>query len=102
MQIYKTPKQSHDEGLKDAVTGRYIPYKGGSYSRLPYSDEEVIPRYRGFVGMDESLTESISTMAELYKFLSGGVYIPEGPAGEFIQLILATAHSWEGGGSEEE
>ena len=95
MQFYNKPTEKFNAGLKDYTTGRYIPMGGGTSSRLSYLDDPEIRRYWGFVGIDESKSYEMPTIVELIRYLSGGVYIPEGPAGEFIKLILAQAHNWD-------
>jgi len=96
MHFYPRPKERVGVGMFEATTGRYVPLTGGSYSRLSIVDDPAIRRYWGFVGVDESKTADMKSVADLYKYLSGGVYIPEGPAGEFIKLILATTQNKEG------
>lgn len=84
----------HDQrgaGRWERATGRYIPRSGGSRTRLPVYDDEDYPRYHGFVGIDEKLTPHIGTIAQLYHHMGGGVYMPPGEVGEFLQLLLNEA-----------
>jgi len=94
MQFFSKPVERRGIGQWEAATGRYVPKGGGSYSRLPIVDDEDIPRYWGFVGMDESMTPNTPDLPSLYGYLSGGVYIPEGPAGEYIQQLISLSHKW--------
>jgi hypothetical protein len=74
-------------GKWDLATGRYIPYQGGSRSRLPLWDDKNYSRYAGFVGVDEHLSDSLYTMPALYTYLGGAPLMPEGHASVFISLI---------------
>ncbi len=76
------------KGKWESHSGRYISFGGGTRSRLPVLYDKSIRRYFGFVGMDESMTATMSTMTAFLGHISGGVYIPEGPAGDFIQKLL--------------
>ena len=64
-------------GRWEVNTTRYVPMNGGSRSRLPirHPGYEDIRRYYGAVGMSEGLAEKISTMAELYRYLGGGIMV---------------------------
>ena len=93
MEIHPATRDAKGQGQWDANTLRYIPMFGGSRSRLPIGNGDI-PRYHGFVGIDESLTPTIHTMATLYHHLGGGVYIPEGQPGVFISLLLEQATKW--------
>ena len=77
-------------GKWDINTTRYIPIYGGSRTKLPVKDDNEwgYPRYHGFVGIDEHLTEHIHLIAQLYAYLGGKAIIQEGPGGEFTALIL--------------
>ena len=94
MQFHYRPREKKGFGGWEALTGRYIPMCGGSYSRLSIIDDANIRRYWGFVGIDESLTAEISDIPSLYKHMSGGVYIPEGPAGAYIQKLIELSFKW--------
>ena len=94
MEIHPETRDVKGQGQWDANTLRYVPMFGGSRSRLPIGTGDNIPRYHGFVGIDESLTPTIYTMAALYQRLGGGVYIPEGQPGVFISLLLEQATKW--------
>jgi len=74
-------------GKWEPSTTRYIPQQGGSRSRLPLYDDKDYRRYPGFVGMDESLTETVFTVHSLYAHLGGAAVVPEGHGSIFIGLI---------------
>ena len=97
MQIHEEGQDARGAGRWDSGTGRYIPMTGGSRSRLPLTQDADIPRYFGYVGINESLTPNISTMAQLYGHLGGGYYVPPGPEGAFVKMILEHARKWHGG-----
>jgi hypothetical protein len=89
MHIHEAQHDTAGAGRWDKTTGRYIPMGGGSRSRLPiYGDDPTIRRYYGFVGMDEKLTESISTIAGLYAHIGGAPKIESGTAGTLASRIL--------------
>ena len=75
-------------GRLDLGTTRYVPISGGSRSRLPVYDDKRYSRYLGFVGIDESLTENISTISRLYTFLGGTPVILEGEGEDYVRQIL--------------
>ena len=78
-------------GNWDNETGRYVPLGGGSRMRLPVADGEgTYNRYPGFVGIDEKLTESIRTMADLYAHI-GGAAGGGGREGEWASRIREVA-----------
>ena len=87
MVIHEDPQDTSGAGGRHRESGRYIPVTGGSRSRLPIRTGKT-PRYYGFVGIDEHLTESISTMAALYSKIGGRAQIPEGKVGEFVKLLV--------------
>ncbi len=75
-------------GQWDKQTGRYIPMAGGSRSRLPVADGDgSIPRYHGFVGIDEKDTEGVHTMAGLFEHIGGEVNVQRGEAGALVSRI---------------
>jgi hypothetical protein len=88
MVIHEKVHDISGAGKWDLNTTRYVPVYGGSRSRLPIADDPDYPRYRGFVGMDESLTPSIFRISQLYAHLGGRPIIPPGDAGKFTALIL--------------
>ena len=90
MVIHEESHDTSNAGGRHPATGRYVPVTGGSRSRLPIRTGQV-PRYHGFVGIDEHLTESISTMAALYSKIGGRAQIPEGKMGEFVKLLVGMA-----------
>ncbi len=89
MIFHKYTGDKKDVGGRDKHTGRYIPHAGGSRSRIPFQDDKTIHHYWGFVGVDESMSGEINSVATLYAKIGGGIYIPEGPAGEYINKLLA-------------
>lgn len=101
MVIHENKDDRSESGIWDLKTGRYVSMSGGSRSLIPEGDGEY-PRYPGFVGMDESQTPNVPNMVALFNLLGGGVYIPEGPSGEFISRILEQSKKWIPGGSKNE
>lgn len=91
MVIHDPIKDLRGAGQWELNTTRYVPVSGGSRSRLPIG-HNGIRRYHGFVGIDEALTEKISTMAALYSRLGGG--LPPYPEGSFVALLLEQAKKW--------
>lgn len=81
-------------GHWDRETTRYIPWGGGSRSRIPIIDLHSIPRYYGFVGIDEKLTEEISSLPKLYHYLQGRPAIPSGPAGPYVSKLIELSLRW--------
>lgn len=82
-------------GRWEVNTTRYLPVNGGSRSRLPlkYPGFEDIRRYYGGIGMSEGLTENIRTMADLYKYLGGGIMVT--PQTEsYINRLLEQSKKW--------
>lgn len=94
MHIHENKVDVSGAGRWDAATGRYIPMLGGFRTRLPVADDPSVPRYHGFVGIDEKLTPNIGTVAAYIQLVGGGVYIPEGNAGKFVELILEQSKKW--------
>ncbi|HUJ74940.1 MAG TPA: hypothetical protein VL359_08785 [bacterium] len=88
MKIHPRTVDVRGSGRWDINTTRYIPHSGGSRSRLPIVDDADYARYPGYVGMDERLTEDLSTMIKLYGHLGGKVVVPEGAGNTFVSLIL--------------
>ena len=88
MVIHERVADVRGVGKWDLGTTRYIPVSGGSRSRLPVYDDPVYKRYFGFVGIDESLTAEIHTMATLYAHLGGTPVVHEGHGSVFVSLIL--------------
>lgn len=74
-------------GKWDLATTRYIPLYGGSRSRLPLWDDKAYPRYVGFVGVDEHLSDTLYTMPALYAWLGGAPAMIEGHGSVFVSLI---------------
>lgn len=88
MVVHKYEMDRRGVGRWEAKTGRYVPVGGGSRSRLSIADsDEPSRRYPGFVGMDEKLTDSIRTMADLYAHLGGGTEGRTGREGEWARKI---------------
>jgi len=88
MMIHQGERDVAGAGSRDKATGRYIPMSGGNRSRLPVYDlDSKIPRYVGFVGVDEHLTESIGTVRALYKHMGGAPKIAAGDAGMLTARI---------------
>jgi hypothetical protein len=88
MIIHQADTNVSGAGRWDKGTGRYIPMNGGSRSRLPmYDSDPKIPRYFGFVGVDERLSESISSVHALYKHMGGAPKIEAGAAGTLASRI---------------
>lgn len=93
MIIHEAAKDNRGAGRWELTTTRYIPVSGGSRSRLPIGFPEV-RRYYGFVGVDERLSERMSTISALYTHLGGRYQIPEGQEGSYMSLVLAQAKKW--------
>jgi hypothetical protein len=88
MKIHPTSFEKAGAGRWHKGTTRYIPIGGGSRSRLPVAGpDDGYPRYYGFVGMDEKLTESISTVTALYQHIGGAPLIAAGNAGTLASRI---------------
>lgn len=79
-------------GRWDVGTTRYVPFGGGSKSRLPVGYDDI-PRYYGFVGMDEKLTGSLNTMAALYHHLGGAILLTPDTAA-YITRLLEQSAKW--------
>ncbi|MDH4121275.1 MAG: hypothetical protein OEV94_06195 [Deltaproteobacteria bacterium] len=92
--LHNVHKDVKNQGRFSPSTGRYVPMGGGSRSKLPVHNNDI-RRYLGFVGMDDSLTESLFTMAALYQHLGGKPTIPPGPGGELTKLMLSDT-IWSG------
>lgn len=88
MEFHRGTDSARGAGSWERTTLRYMPLTGGSRSRLPLLNDPNIPRYHGFVGVDEHLTAEMGSLSSLYNFLGGRPIIPEGPAGEFLTLVL--------------
>lgn len=88
MKIHKAEHDAAGAGRWDKITTRYVPMSGGSRSRLPIANpDDNYPRYYGFVGMDEKLTETISTIGALYAHIGGAPTILGGNAGTLASRI---------------
>jgi hypothetical protein len=81
-------------GRWDPDTTRYIPQQGGSRSRLSMKDSESIPRYHGFVGLDERMSGDINSVHALYDYLGGKPAIPSGPAGPYVRMLMELSMKW--------
>lgn len=90
MKLHEPKRDTRGQGRWDRATGRYVPVTGGSRSRLPIKEDPEIPRYYGFIGMDEKYTESIDTMSALYHTLGGAPEVVGGKAGQFTTLLTRT------------
>ncbi|MDH4225726.1 MAG: hypothetical protein OEW12_08785 [Deltaproteobacteria bacterium] len=88
-------KDVRGAGKISKSTGRYVPVGGGSRSRLALKGQKSIPRYYGYVGIDESLTETIYTVHALYHYMGGKPLIPEGPSGELTAIMMGQTFSNE-------
>ncbi len=88
MKIHKQEVDVIHAGEHDPSTMRYVPLSGGSRSALPITKDPKYPRYVGFVGMDERLTENISKMAEWYGYLGGRPKISTGAHGGLVRLMF--------------
>lgn len=88
MVIHDRVSDNKGVGKWDFATTRYIPLSGGSRSRLPLWDDKTIPRYYGFVGIGEKMTEEMFTLPALYGFLGGAPVVREGHGSVFVSLIL--------------
>ena len=88
MVIHEKVHDTQGAGKWDINTTRYVPIYGGSRSRLPVADDPEYPRYHGYVGIDEYLTESIYRISQLYDYMGGKPIIPPGDEGKFTALIL--------------
>jgi hypothetical protein len=87
-------ERTHDQkgaGKWDIGTTRYIPVGGGSRSRLPVADDPDYRRYPGFVGLDDTLSETVYTIATLYGYIKGAAVVLPGQEGTFTQLIIDEA-----------
>ena len=99
MILHDGKRDTKNAGQWELRTGRYVPEGGGSRSRLSY-DSNGIPRYHGFVGIDEALAESIGTMSALYARLGGG--LPSYPEGSYMAMLIEQSKKWiKSGGGEE-
>jgi hypothetical protein len=88
MQIHQADSNVSGAGRWDKATGRYIPMHGGTRSRLAmYDTDPKIPRYYGFVGIDERLSDTISSVHALYKHMGGAPKIAAGAAGTLASRI---------------
>jgi len=87
MMIHERVADSRGIGKWDLGTTRYIPMQGGSRSRLPLQDDPNYPRYVGFVGLDERMSEHLYTIPALYSYLGGSPEVPEGGS-SFTALVL--------------
>ncbi len=94
MILHDSSYDKKGEGRWDVYTTRYVPQTGGSRSRLPLKDSETIPRYPGFVGMDERLTGDLGSVHALYKHLGGKPAIPAGPSGAFVRMLIDLSMKW--------
>lgn len=93
MMMHHKPYDLKGSGRWVVNSRRYFPKGGGSRSRLSIVDDPEIPRYHGFVGIDGHLTDSIDSLAKLYRHLGGAPVIPEGKAGELLRLFSELADS---------
>ena len=91
MVIHDRESDMKGAGKWDFATGRYIPLSGGSRSRLPLWDDKNYPRYGGFVGVDEHLSDTLYTMPALYAYLGGAAGVIEGHGSVFVGLIHQAA-----------
>lgn len=92
MKIHESGLDNKAAGYWDIGTTRYVPMNGGSRSRLPIAYDDI-RRYYGFVGMDERLTETISTMGALYKHIGGGIVAAPGTE-SYINRLLEQSKKW--------
>lgn len=91
MVIHEKVHDLSGAGKWDIHTTRYIPFNGGSRSRLPIADDPEYRRYPGFVGMDEHLTPDIFHIAQLYQYL-GGTPVPQpGAEGKLTEMLIELA-----------
>jgi len=88
MVIHERAQDHRGSGKWDLGTTRYVPVQGGSRSRLPVMDDPDYPRYAGFVGVDERMSETVYTIPALYAYLGGSPVVPPGQEGGFTALIL--------------
>ena len=95
MQFHEAQFELKGIGRWDANTTRYVPFSGGSRSRLPviYSGFEDIRRYHGGVGMSEGLTESIRSMGDWYKHIGGGILVTAQTAA-YVTRLLEQSAKW--------
>lgn len=93
MVIHERIHDQRGAGKWDLGSTRYIPIGGGSRSRLPMQDDPEYPRYYGFVGVDDRLSESLYTISGLYGYLGGAPSVPAGEEGGFTALILEQTRS---------
>lgn len=93
MVIHERVHDQRGAGKWDITTTRYIPMQGGSRSRLPVIDDPDYHRYFGYVGLDDSLSETLYTIPALYTYLGGAPIVPPGEEGGFTALILAETQS---------
>ena len=104
MKFYDAQTELKGLGTWDSGTTRYVPVSGGSRSRLPviYNTYEDIRRYYGGVGMSEGLTESIGTMANLYRHIGGGILVSPQTAAYITRLVEQSAKWMQGSIQDEE
>ena len=81
-------------GHWDRDTTRYVPWGGGSRSRIPIIDVQSVPRYYGFIGIDERLSEEINSLPKLYHWLQGRPAIPSGAAGPYVTKLMELSLRW--------
>ena len=77
---------AHGVGKWDVSTNRYIPFSGGSRSRLPMGTKGIRP-YRGFSGVDQRAEEEIDNIGTLYTRLKGGSRIASQDAA-FVEVKI--------------
>lgn len=94
MIFHSATQDNKDAGRWDVNTTRYIPVSGGSRFRLPILDSESIPRYFGFVGLDESMSGDMDSVHALYGYLGGKPAIPSGPAGPYVKMLIELSMKW--------
>lgn len=77
---------AHGVGKWDVSTNRYIPFSGGSRSRLPMGTKGIRP-YRGFSGVDQRVEKEIDNIGTLYTRLKGGSRIASQDAA-FVEVKI--------------
>ncbi len=94
MMMHDATYDKRGAGHWDPDTTRYIPWGGGSRSRIAIIDVQSIPRYYGFIGIDERLSEELSSLPKLYHWLQGRPAIPAGPAGPYVAKLIELSLRW--------
>ena len=93
--IHPSISDRKGRGKWDMDTTRYIPFQGGSRSRLPVADDTHIPRYEGGVGVDDRLSHEVGPrISGLYHKIGGAPTLSEDALGRYIRSRLELSMAW--------